>query len=217
MIHKEGVKILIPMLLLLVILNGLVFVFFVSNIFPLVFLMGSLVLFVFLVAFFRKPDRQFITNNNTVYAPADGRVVAVETIEENDYLHETCTQVSIFMSIWNVHINWFPVSGKIVEYQYHPGRYLVANHPKSSTKNERNSILIEHPDLGRILLRQIAGAVARRIICYARKDREFTQGEELGFIRFGSRVDVFLPERFKILVCRGDSVKGGLSPIAQLK
>jgi len=217
MIHKEGIKILIPVLFVLAVLNILVFTFFVSIIFPLVFLICSLAVLAFLVAFFRKPDRQFIMDDNIVYAPADGKVVVVETVEENDFLKEKCIQVSIFMSIWNVHINWFPVSGKIGEYQYHPGRYLVARHPKSSTKNERNSILIDHPDHGRILVRQIAGAVARRIICYAKQDREIKQGDELGFIRFGSRVDVFLPLKFKTLVCRGETVKGGLSQIARLK
>ncbi|MBL7110748.1 MAG: phosphatidylserine decarboxylase family protein [Bacteroidales bacterium] len=217
MIHKEGIKILIPILLILVILNVLVFVFFVSPIFPLIFLVCSLAVIAFLVAFFRKPDRQLITDDNIIYAPADGKVVVVETVEENEFLKEKCIQVSIFMSIWNVHINWFPISGNIVDYQYHPGRYLVARHPKSSTKNERNSILIDHPDHGRVLVRQIAGAVARRIVCYAKQDRKITQGEELGFIRFGSRVDVFLPLRFNTLVCQGDTVKGRISPIAQLK
>jgi phosphatidylserine decarboxylase len=217
MIHKEGVKILIPMLLVLIVLNVLVFFFFVSIIFPLVFLVCSLALIAFLIAFFRKPDRQILKNENTIYAPADGKVVAVEVVEENEFLKEKCIQVSIFMSIWNVHINWFPVSGKIIDYQYHPGRYLVARHPKSSTKNERNSILIDHHDHGKILVRQIAGAVARRIVCYAKKDREIKQGDELGFIRFGSRVDVFMPLRFKTLVCQGDTVKGRISPIAQIK
>ncbi len=217
MIHKEGFKILIPILLLLIILNVLVNVFFLSIIFPLIFLFCSLAVIAFLVLFFRKPVRQLIKDESVIYAPADGKVVAVEIVEENDFMKEKCIQVSIFMSIWNVHINWFPISGNIVDYQYHPGRYLVARHPKSSIKNERNSILIEHPGHGRILVRQIAGAVARRIVCYAKKDRVISQGDELGFIRFGSRVDIFLPLRFKATVCLGDEVKGCLSPIARLK
>lgn len=217
MIHREGIKVLVPILLIEVILNVLIFSFFVVLVFPLIFLVVSIVLFVFLVSFFRKPARKFLEDDNRIYSPADGRVVVVEEIEEHEYLHEKCIQVSIFMSIWNIHINWFPVSGKIIEYQYHPGRYLVARHPKASTKNERNSILIEHPVHGRILVRQIAGAVARRIVCYARQHKQIKQGEELGFIRFGSRVDVFIPTRFNILVHRGDEVKGGLTPIAEFK
>ena len=217
MIHREGIKVLVPIFLTEVILNVLLFSFFITLVFPLIFLAASTVLFVLLVSFFRKPARKFPEDDNRIYSPADGRVVVVEETEEHEYLHEKCIQVSVFMSVWNVHINWFPVSGKIIGYQYHPGRYLVARHPKSSIKNERNSILIEHPVHGKILVRQIAGAVARRIVCYAKQHKQIKQGEELGFIRFGSRVDVFIPTRFNILVRRGDEVRGGMTPIAELK
>ena len=126
-------------------------------------------------------------------------------------------QVSIFMSVWNVHINWYPVSGKVIFYKYHPGKYLVARHPKSSLLNERNTIVIDNPYTGQILVRQIAGIVARRIVSYVNKDELVTQGEELGFIRFGSRVDLFLPPDISIQVKPGDRVKGLISPIANIK
>jgi phosphatidylserine decarboxylase len=143
--------------------------------------------------------------------------MVVEQTSDNEFFSEKKTQVSIFMSVWNVHINWYPVSGKVIYYKYHPGKYLVARHPKSSLLNERNTIVIDSPDAGQILVRQIAGIVARRIVSYVKKDEQVTQGKELGFIRFGSRVDLFLPTDIKILVKPGDPVKGLVSPIARIK
>lgn len=175
-----------------------------------------LVLFIFMTRFFRKADRTILPDDRMVYAPADGRVVAVEETDEKEYFQDRRIQVSVFMSIWDVHINWFPVGGKVVYYRYHPGKYLVAKLPKSSGLNERNSIVVEIRGGQRILFRQIAGAVARRIISYAREGRSFRQGEEAGFIRFGSRVDVFLPLDAKVGVQPGEKVFGKRSILATL-
>jgi phosphatidylserine decarboxylase len=141
--------------------------------------------------------------------------MAVNETLESEYFRDKRIQVSVFMSVWNVHINWYPVSGKIIYYRYHPGKYIVARYPKSSVKNERNTIVIEQPQKGQILVRQIAGIVARRIISNAHPDKIVRQGDELGFIRFGSRVDMFLPPGIKILVEPGDPVRGLQTAIAR--
>jgi len=180
-------------------------------------LIVSVIIIAFLLLFFRKSNRQIAPDEHIVLAPADGKVVVVEEVEEDEFFHEKRIQVSIFMSIWNVHINWFPVSGEIQHYRYHPGKYLVARHPKSSVKNERNTIIINNSVIGKILVRQIAGTVARRIISYAKENLRVTQGDELGFIRFGSRVDLLLPPDLVIHVKPGDAVRGLKSRIASCK
>ncbi|MCK4745688.1 MAG: phosphatidylserine decarboxylase family protein, partial [Bacteroidales bacterium] len=166
--------------------------------------------------FFRNPRRNVSFVTGTIYAPADGRVVVVEETLEEEYFKDNRIQLSIFMSVWNVHINWFPVAGHLSFSRYHPGKYLVARHPKSSTLNERNTTVIRTDDGKEILVRQIAGAVARRIISYAKEDRLVSAGDEMGFIRFGSRVDVFLPQDCKILVKPGQKVRGLNTPLAKL-
>lgn len=175
-----------------------------------------LLFFIFMTRFFRKADRKILPDDRIVYAPADGRVVAIEETEEKEYFKERRIQISVFMTIWDVHINWFPVGGKVVYYKYHPGKYFVAKLPKSSELNERNTIVVEIDGGPEILFRQIAGAVARRIISYAREGRSFRQGEEVGFIRFGSRVDVFLPPDAKVGVKPGEKVYGKRSILATL-
>ena len=165
--------------------------------------------------FFRDPKRQFILNKDAIIAPADGKIVAIEEVIETEYFKEKRKLVSIFMSIHNVHINWFPISGTIKYFKYHPGKYLLAIHPKSSELNERTSIVIENSGY-EILVRQIADFVARRIVCYARETGDAKQSHELGFIRFGSRVDVFLPAETHINVKIGDKTIGGVTEIAQL-
>lgn len=169
------------------------------------------------VFFFREPiNRNTGDDPDTVFSCVDGKVVVVEEIYENEFLHEKCIQVSVFMSINNIHANWTPISGKVIYRRNHPGRYLVAWHPKSSTENERTTTVI---DTGkeRILFRQIAGFVARRIVNYASVGQRQEQFSKYGFIKFGSRIDIFLPLGSDILVNIGDRVKGCVTPIAKLK
>jgi phosphatidylserine decarboxylase len=166
--------------------------------------------------FFRVPKRKFLTDENVVVAPADGKVVAIEQVTESEYFNEPRTLVSIFMSIYNVHMNWFPVAGTINYFKYHPGKYLVAKHPKSSELNERTTVVIKN-NKHEILVRQIAGYVARRIICYANPGKKVLQSEEMGFIKFGSRLDIYLPADAKICVNLQDKTTGGVTPLAQFK
>jgi len=176
----------------------------------------SVIFFILISLFFRVPARKCIKNENFVYAPADGTIVAVEEAFEEEYLKTNCTKVSIFMSIFNVHQNIIPVSGKILYYKHHPGKYLVAWHPKSSYKNEHTSIVIETNDGLNLLVRQIAGFVARRIICNIEENDIVEQGEELGFILFGSRVDIYLPANTTVNVKKGNEVKAAINPIANI-
>ena len=216
-IHKEGRKIVVLFFFILLFIN--VPVFFV---FPTALLIKwfvaviSLMLFTFIVRFFRKPQREILMEEGTVYAPADGTVLVIEETEETEYFNDKRIQVSIFMSVWNVHVNWFPISGMIKYYKYHPGKFLVARVPKSSTENERTTVVIEDKEKKPVLVRQIAGIIARRIICYAKEGREVKQNSEMGFIRFGSRVDVFLPLDAKIQVKLGDKTKGTSTIVAKL-
>ena len=169
----------------------------------------------FIARFFRIPNRKTAFHDGILYSPADGKIVVIEETFENEFLKENRLQVSIFMSVWDVHINFFPFKGKVIQSIHHPGSFLVARHPKSSTLNERTSILIENENKVQVLLRQIAGIVARRIVCYAKPGLNFRPGEELGFIKFGSRVDIFLPANAEILVQAGEQVYGSLTPIAK--
>jgi phosphatidylserine decarboxylase len=212
MIHKEGHKIVSYLIGFCIVAGGFPFRYFDNaRIYIWVFL---LLLLGFAMYFFRVPRRSQPENNNSeVIAPADGKVVAIETVKEDEYLKRDCKLISIFMSPLNVHINWNPVSGIVRHAQYHPGKYLVAWHPKSSTENERMSVVIE-TQRDEILVRQIAGAMARRIINYNKKGMEVQKGEELGFIRFGSRVDIYLPLNYEVQVSMGDKVKGKESVIA---
>ena len=176
-----------------------------------------LVLLLMIYRFFRIPvSRRFTVDENLVLAPADGKVVVIEKTREREYFNDQRIQVSIFMTIHDVHINWFPVAGILVHYQYHPGKYLVARHPKSSSLNERNTIVIQNSKTT-LLVRQIAGFVARRIRFYHQPGDTVRQSGEMGFIRFGSRLDLFLPENAEILVNQGQQTKGGITPIARVK
>jgi phosphatidylserine decarboxylase len=174
------------------------------------------VFFVFIIRFFRNPDRPVQVDNSRLIAPADGKVVVIEETQENEYFKSPRLQVSIFMSPNNVHKNWYPFSGRITYYRHHPGKFLVAWHPKSSEFNERTTVVIKKDDGTEILVRQIAGAVAQRISCYAREGQQISQGDELGFIKFGSRVDIFLPPGTKINVSKNQKVKGCRDIIAEL-
>lgn len=216
-IHKEGYA---SLAITILVLAGLHILGdqFLSN-FPMLrlgILIGSIILFLIILQFFRHPSRNIVKNENFVICPADGKVVVIEETTEGEYLKDKRIQVSIFMSPFNVHVNRYPVSGQVTFCKYHPGLYLVAWHPKSSTENERTTVVIETSSKTQILFRQIAGALARRIVCYPKQGWMVKQGEEMGFIKFGSRVDVFLPLNAKIKVNMDQKVKGGETILAEL-
>lgn len=176
-----------------------------------------LVFWFFIVSFFREPRRVHIHDNDLVFSPCDGRVVVTELVRDEEYFNgEECMQVSIFMGITNVHINWFPVGGLVKYFKYHPGRFLVAWHPKSSTENERTTTVVETPSGVEVLFRQIAGVVARRVVSYIRVGERVEQNSVCGFIKFGSRIDILLPKDAKLLVEIGDKVVGTQTPIARI-
>ncbi len=172
---------------------------------------GFLFFYSMILWFFRNPKRNIIIDDNVILSPADGKVLDVKEVNENEFFKDDRIKISIFLSITNIHVTRFPISGKIIYNKYHPGKYLLAWHPKSSEKNERTSVVISNNSFGNILYRQIAGAVARRIINYAKTNLEVIQGEDSGFIKFGSRVDIFLPLNSNISVKKGQNVKGGIT------
>ena len=193
-IHREGYKIIAVGFIILLIINIIAGIMLPDKSFlKWMVLLLSLSLYVFILFFFRLPSRQLQPDPGLIYAPADGKVVVIEETVENEYFKDQRLQISIFMSPFNMHSNRYPVSGSVKQVYYHPGKYMVAWHPKSSELNERSSVVIETENGTEILVRQIAGAVARRIVTYAKPGQKVTQGGELGFIKFGSRVDVFLP------------------------
>jgi len=175
-----------------------------------------LLVYIIIIQFFRNPKRNTIVNDNHIIAPVDGKVVVIEEVYEKEYFKDKRLQVSIFMSPLNVHVTRYPISGKINFSKYHPGKYLVAWHPKASEENERTTIVIENEVSGEILYRQIAGALAKRIVNYAKPNMQVVQGTDAGFIKFGSRVDLFLPLNTNIKVNLDDKVKGGEQVIATL-
>ncbi len=179
--------------------------------------LGSIVLYLIILQFFRSPIIQLPSDESLVYAPVDGKVVVIEETFEDEYLKEKRRQISIFMSPINVHITRSPIAGIVEFFQYHPGKYLVAWHPKSSTENERTTMVLKHANGTKLLVRQIAGAMARRIKWYVKPGSELVQGGEFGFIKFGSRVDVFLPLDAEVLVGLEEKTKGGQTAIARLK
>ncbi|WP_324673494.1 phosphatidylserine decarboxylase family protein [Hymenobacter sp. GOD-10R] len=217
-IHKEGRRILFFTILVLLAINLLLFQVNARNdTFNRIFAVVSAVVFLLLLQFFRSPYRNLLTHEDLLIAPADGKVVVIEDVHEPEYFDDVRKQISIFMSPINVHITRNPISGIVRYFKYHPGNYLVAWHPKSSTKNERTTVVVESDAGPLVLFRQIAGAMARRIVWYVNEGDEVNQGEEFGFIKFGSRVDVFVPLDTDIKVQLGDKVKGGETVIAQLK
>lgn len=178
---------------------------------------GGTIIFLIFLQFFRSPKRELVISTRSIVCPADGKVVAIEEVEEPEYFNgEKRMQVSVFMSPLNVHLNRYPISGRVAYSKYHPGEFLVAWHPKSSTENERNTVVIETEFGVSVLIRQIAGFVARRIVWYCHTDDEVKQGDELGFIKFGSRVDLFLPLNAQIKVELDEKVKGGISVLAEI-
>ncbi len=215
-IHKEGYATLTITLLALTALH-IISDQFLGNFYVLrMMILGlSIVFFLIVLQFFRHPKRNITRDERFVIAPADGKVVVIENTEEPEVLKDKRIQVSIFMSPINVHVNRYPVSGKVTFSKYHPGLYLVAWHPKSSTENERTTVVVENKRAP-ILMRQIAGALARRIICYSKEGDAAEQGGEMGFIKFGSRVDLFLPLNAKVNVQLNQKVVGGETVIAEL-
>lgn len=216
-IHKEGYKILIYSFLILLLINILIDLFVRDMLFlRWMVAIGSLMLYIFLLFFFRLPARHLEPDPGLIYAPADGKVVVIEETEESEYFKDMRLQVSIFMSPFNMHSNRYPVSGQVKYVEYHPGHNMVAWHPKSSVCNEHSSIVIKTTGGKEILIRQIAGALARRIVTYAKAEQEVNQGDELGFIKFGSRVDIFLPVGTEIEIPILQQVKANKSIIAKI-
>ena len=216
-IHKEGVKIIPIATLILAALYALLFWLIPFTIIQILLGIAAMVMLVLIIRFFRNPDFPIETNPNQILAPADGKVVVIEETMEGEYLKEKRIQISIFMSPLNVHVTRSPIEGIISYFKYHPGKFLVAWHPKSSTENERTSIGLKLPSGVEILIRQVAGAVARRICFYSKEGDAAEQGERFGFIRFGSRIDLYLPLDADIKVKINDISFGGKTVLAELK
>ena len=216
-IHQEGQNILIILCIILLILNSLIHYFINIHYVSIPFLVISIIFFLLVLNFFRSPKRHYKGDiENSIVAPADGTIVAVEEVMENEYFHDKRIQVSIFMSIFNVHANWFPVNGTVTHVSHQNGRFMAAYLPKSSTENERSTVVIKTDKGEEILMRQIAGAMARRIVTYAEVGDKCHINEHMGFIKFGSRVDVFLPLETEVLVKLNDKTTGNITQIARL-
>jgi phosphatidylserine decarboxylase len=217
-IHREGRTLLFWLLIVLAVINYLIYYFMPdAELLANTVLLGSVIFYLIILQFFRNPIITLPNEDGIVFAPADGKVVVIEETMEDEYLKEKRIQVSIFMSPINVHVNRSPIKGVVEYFKYHPGKYLVAWHPKSSTENERTTMVLKTPNGTKILVRQIAGALARRIKWYVSAGSELAQGGEFGFIKFGSRVDMFLPLGTEILVSLDQKTKGARTPIARLK
>lgn len=214
--HKEGYTSLALVVLLIFISNALAHYYDAGPVLQWSIYLLSAFLLIAILQFFRSPSKTVTADDQTVLCPADGKVVVIEETVETEYFQEKRLQVSIFMSPINVHVNRNPVSGKVSYFKYHPGKFLVAWHPKSSTDNERTTVVVKNKSGIEVLFRQIAGAMARRIVWYIKEGQQVQQGEEFGFIKFGSRVDVFLPLDAKVNVQIGDKVVGGKTVIASL-
>ncbi len=216
-IHKEGYRLLFNLFLILVILNLIVFhVLSPVLLYKTIFLVGTIILFLFVLFFFRQPVRAIVPNEDLIYAPADGKIVAIEEVEEPEYFKDTRIQVSIFMSAFNVHVNHYSIGGVVKYLHYKPGKNLIAYHPKSSTDNERSTVVIDNGNGCELMIRQIAGIMARRIVSYASMNETVNQGDQLGFIKFGSRVDLLLPVDLNIKINLHQSVRGNKTVIAEI-
>lgn len=219
-IHREGYTIILSGLVITALLqfgNYKLYQFLGWTWLYILLTLGILTLLYLIIQFFRVPNRKAIYSSNDILCPADGKVVVIEEVEETEYFNDKRIQISIFMSPLNVHANYNPISGIVKYVKYHKGLFLVAWHPKSSTDNERSTFVVQHESGQEVLFRQIAGAVARRICYYAKENQQVKTGEEFGFIKFGSRIDLFLPLGTKIDVNIGDVVKAKLTKIGELK
>jgi phosphatidylserine decarboxylase len=215
-LHREGKSVIRNILVYLIIINGILYFTSINESIYNCLIIFSIGLFLIVLYFFRNPERLIFPDENAIYAPADGKIVVIEQTVEGEYFNEPRIQVSIFMSPLNVHVNRVPVSGQVKYFKYHEGNYKVAWHPKSSTCNERTSVVLKTNNGNEVLLRQIAGALARRIVCYAKEGNSMVQGQDLGFIKFGSRVDLLLPLNSKIKVNIGEHVLGNKTVIATI-
>ncbi|NJW51852.1 phosphatidylserine decarboxylase family protein [Salinimicrobium oceani] len=216
MFHKEGYKIMGSAMILLIIVNLLAHTFIFTDWIRITILITSVLLFFLIVQFFRNPKRQTQLNDIHVVAPVDGKVVVIEEVYEKEYFKDKRLMISVFMSPINVHVTRHPIGGRVKYSEYHPGKYLVAWHPKASEENERTTVVVENEVAGEVLYRQIAGALAKRIVNYAKVGEEVVQGSDSGFIKFGSRVDVFLPLGTELEVKLNQKVKGGISLLAKV-
>ena len=218
-INKEGYKIIAISGLICLILWCMIY-YFHSHSEAALLITSTAILFafwIFIVAFFREPRRVKIHDPELVFSPCDGRVVVTEVVYEDEYLKQEMLQISIFMSITNVHMNWMPVAGEVEYYKYHPGRFLIAWHPKSSTENERTTSVVKMDNGEHVLFRQVAGLIARRIVSYIKVGDKVGQNDVFGFIKFGSRIDVLVPKDSELLVEIGDPVVGSQTPIVRLR
>jgi phosphatidylserine decarboxylase len=216
-IHKEGKNMLFYLLVVLVAINTAISYYWPAmTLLQNLVIIASIIFYLLILQFFRNPKIDLNLNDNFVLAPADGKVVVIEKTIEDEHFNDERIQISIFMSPVNVHINRTPVAGRVKYFKYHPGKYLVAWHPKSSSENERTSMVLTMTNGVDILVRQIAGAMARRIKWYVEEGHSLSQGQEFGFIKFGSRVDVFLPTNAKVLVSNGIKTKAGRTVLAEL-
>ncbi len=215
-IHKEGWKIVLTVFFVVLLINLLTnYIIHAGNTVSWAVFIITFSIFCFVTYFFRNPRRHIITDDDKIICPADGKVVVIEEVYEPEYFEDKRLQVSVFMSPSNVHVNRAPIAGEVKYSKYHDGKYLVAWHPKSSTENERTSLVIDNGTID-VLVRQIAGKVARRIVYYLEEGDTVEQGADFGFIKFGSRVDLFLPLDTKINVHLGQKVKGGITVIGEL-
>ena len=216
MFHKEGHKIIFTTFIFVVacflLIDNFIYKIWLQNIIYFL-LLGFLLL---ILQFFRNPKRKTVLNDTQVLSPVDGKVVVIEEVFEKEYFNDKRLQVSVFMSPLNVHVTRYPIGGNVVFSKYHPGKYLVAWHPKASEENERTTVVVENPTYGKVLYRQIAGALAKRIVNYAQINNQAIQGSDSGFIKFGSRVDLFLPLNTNIKVQLNQKVRGGESIIAEI-
>tara|TARA_B100001115_G_scaffold179131_1_gene169509 strand:+ start:338 stop:991 length:654 start_codon:yes stop_codon:yes gene_type:complete len=213
--HKEGKAIIGITLTLLFALNYITHLIIIKEWIIHLVLVVSIIFLILILQFFRNPKRPLILDDNKIYSPADGKIVVIEEVEEPEFFKDKRKQVSIFMSPFNVHVNRYPISGTVKYAKYHPGKYLVAWHPKASTENERTSVVVKNKN-AIVLFRQIAGALAKRIVMYSKEGDEAIQGEDFGFIKFGSRVDLFLPLDSKIEISLNQKVKGNQTIIASI-
>ncbi len=214
-IHREGIKTLSAIGIVLFIINLAAYLGFGTDLIFYLILGFSLFVLCFVGWFFRNPDRPAASSHDSVIAPADGTIISVDELYVGEFFEDYRTRVSIFMSGNNVHVNWIPLSGFVRYQRYNPGKHLLAKHPKSSDRNERSTVVIEDPKGNLLMMRQIAGLMARRVITYPRPGKTVSQGDELGFIKFGSRVDLFFPKGTKILVKPGDKTIGRVTKVAK--
>jgi phosphatidylserine decarboxylase len=217
MFHKEGFRIILITVILLIAVNVISYLSINTYWIKFAILVVSILVLILILQFFRNPKRLTTSNDAHVVSPVDGKVVVIEEVFEKEYFKDKRLQVSIFMSPINVHVTRYPIGGLVKYSKYHPGKFLVAWHPKSSEENERTTVVVENTAAGEVLYRQIAGALAKRIVNYAEEGQEVPQGSDSGFIKFGSRVDVFLPLNTRINVELQEKVRGGVSVIANIE